>query len=306
MPEFFGPVVDLPYIFNAPIAAVIEADVMAARAFVEFIEEYGFVRKPGDRPGGATPDFGELRMVSFCYQQPGANGVMEKRLLQIPVLSLIPLPLLEVKTATFDFGVRVLAAERKYPTGGPIRLAGEDTVPPGEEPKFHWPAVLARGSTVAGEETKEDVSPHLEANIRAQIAVGQAGIPAGISNLLGLIGVNALVSTRTILVNPDVISLAPGQVSADLGLQTVPAMEAEIRVFYPTGQGLVLERDDQVMPSGAITRADHTGQVKLRVVRREPIPEPPPPVAIVFTANLDKTSVTASCTVGFGLLRGRI
>ena len=61
----------------------------------------------------------------------------------------------------------------------------------------HGGRVLARSDDVvvleAGGQTREDVSPFLEANIGAKVEVGQAGIPAGIGNLLALLGMNTQV-----------------------------------------------------------------------------------------------------------------
>ncbi|KVF19007.1 MULTISPECIES: DUF2589 domain-containing protein [Burkholderia] len=194
MTDSISPVVDLQYLFAAPIEAVIEADFMAARQFVRYVREFGFVRKPST---GCEPrelddsDFGELRMITFFYEQVLGKDKTEWRRVQVPVLSLIPLPLLEVKTATFDFGVRLLLAERvKASCAIPLLPGDADDAAPRQ---YRWSAMLARGRPEAGGQTREDVSPFLEANIGAKVEVGQAGIPAGIGNLLALLGMNTQV-----------------------------------------------------------------------------------------------------------------
>ncbi|MBY4728019.1 MULTISPECIES: DUF2589 domain-containing protein [Burkholderia] len=195
MTDSISPVVDLQYLFAAPIEAVIEADFMAARQFVRYVREFGFVQnasivcEPGD-PNGT--DFGELRMITFFYEQVVGKDKTEWRRVQVPVLSLIPLPLLGVKTATFDFGVRLLLAERvQAPCAIPLLPDDADDTAPR---RYRWSAMLARGRPEAGSHAREDVSPFLEANIGAKVEVGQAGIPAGIGNLLALLGMNTQIS----------------------------------------------------------------------------------------------------------------
>lgn len=197
MADSISPIVDLKYLFAAPIEAVIAADFMAAEQFVEYLEHYGFVGKPPGVCVAEPPDkgeIGELRMITFFYDQPVGGGKTEKRRVQIPALSLIPLPLLEVKAATFDFGVRLLLAEEVKTKPCAITLLPNGADPDDEPRKYRWSAMLARGRPSAGGATKEDVSPYLEANIGAKVEVGQASIPAGIGNLLALMGMNAQVS----------------------------------------------------------------------------------------------------------------
>jgi hypothetical protein len=187
-------VTDLEYIFSAPIAAVVKADFMAARQFVEYIEKYGFVH-PHPSPAGAEPDpqyFGDLRMVSFTFDQI-ENGRAERRVMKVPALSLIPMPLLQVKQAEFNYGVRVLSAQRVNNDHKPLRLLQEHEATGLPDPAaYQWRAMLAAGRTQ--EETRPDLAPHIDANINVKVQVGQADIPAGLANLFALMGENAQVS----------------------------------------------------------------------------------------------------------------
>jgi hypothetical protein len=74
-----------------------------------------------------------------------------KRLFSIPVLSLMPLPLLEVKDVAFDFGVRLIAAF-ELPTERGVR-AWPPPEPTEDPPDTRWRAMLAMGRSAVGDQT---------------------------------------------------------------------------------------------------------------------------------------------------------
>ncbi len=139
-PIEIGPVVDLQDIFAAPILAVIKANVAAAREFVAFMQAVGFDRSSSD----PNQMWGNLSMVTFSYEE--ARGGLEppiKRLYSVPVLSLIPLPLLEVKDASFEYGVRLIAAFKP-----PVKRSFRSlpTLEDEDDPlRMDWRAMLATG-----------------------------------------------------------------------------------------------------------------------------------------------------------------
>lgn len=132
MPNNQVTVVSLEALFAAPISAVISADFMAARQFAQYIQDYGFTPPSPPELGAAPPGeasatphnagfLGDLRMVSFSFDQPGGSGSPEPKTVKIPALSLVPLPLLQVQFAEFDFAVRVLEGTRDT-SPRPLRL----------------------------------------------------------------------------------------------------------------------------------------------------------------------------------------
>lgn len=88
-------------ILAGPIIAMIQADTIAAQASAEFIENVGFVN------GQANDNFGNMRMVTFTYQKQNIGEAPQTVTLQVPLLSLIPIPLLQVKDANVEFGVEI-------------------------------------------------------------------------------------------------------------------------------------------------------------------------------------------------------
>lgn len=87
-----------------PLTAIIQGESQAARATADFIREVGF--DPPDKES-FDPDFGAIRMVHFKMQRTGINGEKETVKIQVPLLSLIPIPTIQVKEAVIDFSVSI-------------------------------------------------------------------------------------------------------------------------------------------------------------------------------------------------------
>ena len=194
-------VVGLQDLFSAPINAVIDADFMAARRFVAYLEEFGF--EPKRAEAGAEDDaaglarleerdhLGKLRMISFRLDRAGPDGKPRPVVVKLPALSLIPLPLLHVQDADFRYGVRLLqAVEPIVPR--PLRLLRDAD---GEEPPrplgLQWRAMIA--DRPLADPARDALAPQLSANLEVNVKLRQADIPAGIATLLGLFGESAQV-----------------------------------------------------------------------------------------------------------------
>jgi hypothetical protein len=202
-------VTDLGDLFSAPLLAVVEADFQAAQKFKEYIEEFGFYKREpnsppidgindnAEHPGGpAEEPLGKMRMASFCFNRTGDDGRNEVVKVEIPALSLIPLPLLQVKNAHFDFDLDILEA---IPTGEESKtrkglgLLNQQTENDGDNPlpepnKYRWRAMLVKEGKLP--KIKKECDPHFSSNLRVKVKVEQADMPAGISTLLQVMGEN--------------------------------------------------------------------------------------------------------------------
>jgi len=111
-------------IIGAPLLAVIQAEAQAAQVSAEFIKRIGF----GPAQAGASPsspaapgvpadqralqdgdDLGGLRMAEFRIERRDRDGNPQPFIARVPVLSLFPIPLMQVKHADFEFDIRVLS-----------------------------------------------------------------------------------------------------------------------------------------------------------------------------------------------------
>jgi hypothetical protein len=102
---------DLKDIIGAPLRAIIEGEALAAQSTVDFIKTIGFLEpKPG------TDFFGSLRMITFTYQKPNLNPeIKENQTFQIsvPLLSIIPIPLIQISTSEIEFALNITETETK-------------------------------------------------------------------------------------------------------------------------------------------------------------------------------------------------
>ncbi|MEM7370221.1 MAG: DUF2589 domain-containing protein [Bacteroidota bacterium] len=148
---------------SAPIIAVLNAEMLATRASADFIQQVGFQKEEG----AELNDFGEVLTVSFVYQKPGTQQRLQ---LQIPLLSLIPIPMLQVKEAEFEFGLSLLRRRNQQtridPQDGAIRLPG---------------GVDDFSATL----TSESLRSTNTMNVKLKVA--QSDLPAGLGRLLHLL-----------------------------------------------------------------------------------------------------------------------
>ncbi len=159
----------LKQLFEMPIQAVIDANEYAAKSAVHFIREFGFTSKK------SKDDWGDLKMVRFSYDFL-QNGERKKMVVEIPILSMIPLPLLEVKRANFDFAIRIIDKV----TTSVTRSVDEITI---EEPSTNVLALLVPDRKTQMEDRFES---SLVSNMNVHVEVERSDIPAGLLELMNL------------------------------------------------------------------------------------------------------------------------
>lgn len=188
-------VLDLGSLFAAPLVSVIEADVLAAQEFTRFLKEFGFIDDSGS---GTDQHLGKLKTVTFTYKRPNPNGTLDDAVVEIPLLSLVPLPLLQVTEADFQFNVRILETETGGPTAPPPLLnaaqANQEQAPAEQRPRVR--AMLAQAPAPAADGDSGQRRNELDANMAVKLSMKQADVPAGISALLNLMS-QSINSTTT-------------------------------------------------------------------------------------------------------------
>lgn len=90
-------------ILGGLMGAVIDAQAQAARATIDFIEDVGTLE--GSIDSGVTH---ELRNISFNYTKKNEFDQISKFTLELPLLSLVEIPAINIKTAKFSFNYDVV------------------------------------------------------------------------------------------------------------------------------------------------------------------------------------------------------
>lgn len=100
------------YLIGTPLKAAIEAQGLAAKTTIDFIEKVGFIPPNAD----ADPFFedetedvdgGEVRNVTFSYSKTNENGEEANVELSVPILSIVPIPYIRIDEMTINFTAKL-------------------------------------------------------------------------------------------------------------------------------------------------------------------------------------------------------
>jgi hypothetical protein len=190
-------------LIGAPLMALVEAESQAAKATANFIKEMGFKEDASAIESSASEgpephmDFGDLKMVTFRSQKRGADGKLRSFKVEVPLLSLLPVPALQIKDAELEFFAKIVEfpkiSQRAVEKGAEEaesderdKTAAEDTAArkyslhqlPGRDLKASF------GTDYAGDPASRQ--RRMDMQIKIKIKMEQADIPAGLGSLFNL------------------------------------------------------------------------------------------------------------------------
>jgi hypothetical protein len=164
----------LPFyqIIGSPLLALVQGQAQASQTTVEFIERVGFL--PRDESDG-DDELGRLRMVAFQYQKPGPDGITQTYKVELPLLSLVPIPAMEVKSAEFDFSVKITD----------VQATETRTILSSSTVEGDW---LSSGrtefrATMGSVQSQTDGLQTLDLQMKVNIKVGPPDITSGLAHL---------------------------------------------------------------------------------------------------------------------------
>ena len=168
MPEIGAELTSLPLgaMISGPLNAAIEAQALAARSTVEFIQQVGL-----DKDNKATT-------VEFKYQ----SGQGEK-ILNAPLLSIIPIPFIRVKDVSVDFLFKInTIASSKNEENQKIGGSADVKASVGYGPFSVSAAVNASYSNEKASESKSSVDKSAE--LKMHVNATQDEMPEGLKIVL--------------------------------------------------------------------------------------------------------------------------
>ena len=172
-------VMELQQLIAGPLVSTIEADALSSRRYYDMLQLIAF---EDANEGDATVK--RLRMLKFSYLETNAGGNRSK-VVSIPLVTLLPLPLLQIQEAdfldavssssddSFDYGKGRI--DKGSPAASPFRLRA---------------SLASKGGTGSYSEKSEQ---QLSANMKVHVKMRQADVPAGLSNMLRLTASNLQV-----------------------------------------------------------------------------------------------------------------
>lgn len=185
---------------GGPLRAAIEAQALAAKTTVDFIQAVGFLpdaANNGDDPffpdapaaGAANPvapagnvKGGDVRNVSFKYHRKDAGGADEEVFLEVPILTIVPIPYIRIDEMTIDFTAKLNDMVSNTSTTQ-FKISGETTVKGGWGPVS---ASLRVGASYANQ-SKAESRYTREYQIKIQVKAVQDDLPGGMGKILEIL-----------------------------------------------------------------------------------------------------------------------
>lgn len=172
-------VLSLAQLIGAPIHALVDAEAQSAMATARFIRSVGFTGN-GDGMG----DLGELQMARFKRRQRHADGREDDVEVQIPLLSMLPIPALQIKDAELDYTVKIVQTEALPQRQAEVNqlMATKDQGVlggPTGEPPATLRATFAREQGSNGRRSVDML-------VKMKLRFEQADMPGGLAQLLAL------------------------------------------------------------------------------------------------------------------------
>ena len=176
-------------LIGQPLKAAIEAQALAAKTTIDFIEKVGFI--PPDESQSSlfideTKDAntGRIRNVTFEYKKVDENGEDKDTQLSVPILSIIPIPYIRIDDMTIDFTAK-LTDQIANTTKTDFKL--DNTV--SGQYKAWWSPISAEFRTsVSYAQSRQSASRYVrEYTMRIQVRAVQDDIPAGLERVLNIL-----------------------------------------------------------------------------------------------------------------------
>jgi hypothetical protein len=214
--------IDFASMLGGPLVAVINAQAQAAMSTVNFIKEVGFKKAPEEAAGGNTSTMDPI-YVSFKYPkelspfqpavpadpgdqtvqpprpprdaQPAVPAAYETQELQVPILTMLPIPFIRIDLTTIDFNAKINSVEyQKTDTNLKVDAALE------AKAGWLWGSAKLNVSTSFQRTTQQGNTVDRTYSMAVHIKAVQDEMPAGMERLLGIL--EGAITSKPVLVAP--------------------------------------------------------------------------------------------------------
>lgn len=162
--------VKLQQLLSSVVVATADAGYAASRRFYDNLCEYAFVKSEND-----ASCYAGARTLDFEYVDSDGN----KKLLCVPILSLLPLPMLQVQDVDFTLDAQIADFEMD---GTVLNIPQEDESEDNQEGMPSMRVTLLPTTMKTTEQGGGKITSSPSLNIH--ISMGQSDIPGGMARLL--------------------------------------------------------------------------------------------------------------------------
>jgi hypothetical protein len=207
---------DFESMLGGPLVAVVNAQAQAAVSTVNFIKEVGFKKKAASEDAGADTGTEDPIYVSFKYPKelspfvpavaaipadpgdpaaipprppraavaavPASPAVFQTQQLDVPILTMLPIPYLRIDLTTIDFNAKINSVEyRKTDTN--LKISADLEAKAG----WLWGSAKLKVSTSFQRTTSQGNTVDRTYSMAVHIKAVQDEIPAGMEKVLSIL-----------------------------------------------------------------------------------------------------------------------
>ena len=210
-------------LIGAPLLAVIQGEAQAAQVSADFISRIGFEKAPTPAPRPATPqggepsvqagpptaaaqsdaallqeggDLGRLRVAEFRIDRYAGDGTPIPYVARVPVLSLFPIPLMQVKHADFDFDIRVLS---RVPLEDPRADHQDQQATPQTSSDYLSKDRVELKGFIGNSRGSPGGQARTDARIKIRVRMEQSDLPAGLIHLMKVMDESVTVAPLALI-----------------------------------------------------------------------------------------------------------
>ena len=196
--------IDFESMIGGPLVAVINAQVQAAMSTVNFIKEVGFKKPSTEEDAGGDTTTEEPIYVTFKYPKelspyqpailadpsatppvagsPAVPAVYETQELQVPILTILPIPFIRIDETTIDFNAKINSVEyRKTNTRLKVDASLE------AKAGWLWGSAKLKVSTSFQRTTQQGSTVNRTYSLAIHVKAVQDEMPAGMEKMLSIL-----------------------------------------------------------------------------------------------------------------------
>jgi len=182
--------IDFESMLGGPLIAVVHAQAQAAMSSVNFIKEVGFKKGPKNPDGTQGSATDVPIMVSFKYNkeisppdlEKGTPAQYQKHTLEVPILTMLPIPFIRMKETTVDFKAKINSISYRQ-VDSEVKVGAELSAKAG----WLWGSASLKVNTSYQKNTTEGNKVNRTYSMNVQIQAVQDEMPAGMERVLGIL-----------------------------------------------------------------------------------------------------------------------
>jgi|GEM_PF-1048301 len=170
---------DFGAMIGGPLTAVVKAQAQAALSTATFIKQVGFEHDP------STHAITKAMNVDFVYDKPLPGGGKQESKLSVPLLTILPIPFIQVDVAEINFNAKLLSVTHND-------LMSQDKSDVHFQSKtggyFNWYASASLKANYSHQSQRTEKSQTKDTyGLTVHVKASQAEIPAGMDKVLNIL-----------------------------------------------------------------------------------------------------------------------